>query len=63
VGESFPPWWSLAARSRTFIRSPGFETPTECWSWLFEQGVRHHDGWVEPGASGRWRGSGEVTGG
>jgi hypothetical protein len=49
--------------TRTFIRSPGFETPAECWSWLFSQGVAHHDGRVEQGPDGCWRGSGEVTGG
>lgn len=53
---------AVALASRTFVRSPGFETPTECWSWLFEQGVQQHDGRIEQGPDGMWRGSGEVTG-
>lgn len=51
------------ARRRTFIRTPGFDSPTECWSFLFSAGVPHHDGRVEQGPDGLWRGSGEVAGG
>lgn len=53
--------WNMAGRM--FVRSPEFDTPTECWSWLFEQGVHHSDGRIERGASGRWRGSGQVSDG
>lgn len=47
--------------SRLFVRSPGFDSPTETWSWLFHQGVEHSRGRVFVGPDGQWRGSGEVT--
>jgi hypothetical protein len=48
--------------TRTFVRSPGFETAIQAQTWLFDNGCRNHVT-VEKGPDGLYRGSGEVTGG
>ena len=42
----------------TFIRSPGFSTPTELVAWLLEQGVAPIDWRIYRGPDATWRGSG-----
>lgn len=45
----------------SFVRSPGFDTPTELVSWLLHHDVEPSNMRLEKGADGQWRGSGRVT--
>lgn len=46
-----------------FVRSPGFDSPTELAAWLLEQGVAPREWNMHRGPDGQWRGSGLCHGG
>lgn len=52
--------WGGNKWTRTYVRSPAFDSPTEVYSWLFHEGVEPSRCRVFRG-HGYWAGSGEVT--